>query len=372
MAHNVDEPCTECLNNHVAVRMKDCIVVVSSSSNFHEIWKYNLWMERWQYCSITKPTQLPSTKGQYGVAIGSVIYLLSSGISSEGDLSRNRLRQCKSMLCKLTETGDNSFEWNTIDIENRTKMPSPRYGYCCWKHGNKMWIFGGEGESPADYLNDYGDFLADGWDSWFLGWDSGWNNQLLCFNPSTQTWINLACSGDVPSPRSYAAAAVMQDKMWLYGGFSRGRIIDDLHELNMHSFEWTQIGKITPICRAFSPSLTQITSTKLVLYSRSFKTKSLRIFDVESYSWRPLTRSATMRRCRCEHHSTITTGLNSDAILLGAHIGSCTKPIFSVMLEPKSLQHLALRTIYEHRYVLPWRNSLPPSLKRNMMGTLNE
>ena len=339
--------------------------MLSSSSNLHEIWKYNLWAERWQYCSITKPTQLPPTKGQYGVAIGSVIYLYNSGISSRGHF----LLRFTSMLCKLMETGNNSFEWNKIDTIDRTKIPSPRYGYCCWEHGNKMWIFGGKGESPANYLNDYGDFLAA-----TSGWHSGWNNQLLCFDPSTQTWMNLACSGDVPSPRSFATAAATQDKVWLYGGSSRGRRCDDLYELNMHSFEWTQIYKSTPIRRAFPPSLTPITATKLVLHSSSVKTKFLWIFDVESYSWKKLRRSATMRTRSCEYHLTITAGLNNDAILLGAHIGSCSKPVFSVMLEPKSLQHLALRTIYEHRYVLPWRNSLPPPLKRNMhmMGTLNE
>ena len=93
------------------------------------------------------------------------------------------------------------------------EMPSPRESHCCWDYGDKMWIFGGYGESPAGYLNDYGDHEEKEDDCWR-------NNQLLSFDPSVRTWKSMKCFGHVPSPRDSASVAVIKEKCWLYGGYT--------------------------------------------------------------------------------------------------------------------------------------------------------
>ena len=348
MAYKI-KPSTQCLQKHIAVRMKDCIVVNSCTKySTQEIWVYNLWTEQWRKCSIVKGMKLPLIHSdQCSVAMGSVIYLF-------GGLN----------FSKLMATEDGSFAGHTIIMGDRTKMPSPRVGHCGWEYEDAMWIFGGEGTSPVGYLNDHGDFVL----RWMLP-PSGHNNQLLCFDPSSQTWANVACAEDVPSPRSGATATIIKHKLWLFGGRSTVLSTNDLYELNMHSLVWTQINiPNTPQCIAFYTTLTPITATKLAAKIGIYGSRFTWILDVESYSWRQHSVSVL---CDCMHCTTFTTGLNNDAMLLGAHIGTCDNPLFSVKLEPKCLQQLAMRIICENRNVLPWK-SLPSSLIRKMMGTFTE
>ena len=150
----------------VTVRLKDCIVqAMTQNLNEQEIWTYNLWTEAWRKFT-TKAKSVPTFESeQCAVAVGSAIYILQSYY-----------------LWKLANTTDGSFEWSTINIEDRQKMPSPRHSYCGWEHGGKMWIFGGFGLSPVGYLNDHGDFKFKGPQK-----AVGWNNQLFWFEPSVNT-----------------------------------------------------------------------------------------------------------------------------------------------------------------------------------------
>ena len=193
-------------DRHVTVRMKDCIVVFCSNPaacevirgtgmcKVHEAWTYNLWTEQWrkyinQATIADTLTQFLQLNGNMcGVAIGSIIYMYSGG------------------LWEITRNTDGSFDWNKVCVTKKER-PSPRRGPSCWEYENKMWIFGGFGESPVGYLNDHGDFAEA----------SGTNNQLLSHEPSKQTWKNVEYSGEAPSPCEKASAARINDRIWLYG-----------------------------------------------------------------------------------------------------------------------------------------------------------
>ena len=227
------EPSQECLHNHVAVRVKDCIVLFSTfsyNSNLsHEIWTYNLWSDHWKKFMLPKGKRFPTdTSRKGGVAIGSDVYVFDgrSFTSALWKLTRSRGPVCR-------------FEWSTI-VKDRSEMPSPRLFYGCWEYGQKVWMFGGIGRQSSSYLNDQGKVLGD---RCYL------SNQLLCYDPSMQTWMIPQCFGDIPCPRHSAAVACIHDKVWLFGGIKcilYGSVYldspcDDLYELNMKSLAWTQI-----------------------------------------------------------------------------------------------------------------------------------
>ena len=179
----------------------------------------------------------------------------------------------------------------------------------------------------------------------------------------------MKSAGSIPSPRSSHATAVSEGNVWLYGGVTnmKQRILDDLYQLDMTSLTWTNIqtvGANPP--QQSSCSLSVISEHRLLLHGGFDTTQaqnSTWIFDLPLQSWRKHTR--TKYHPRCKH--TATTATNSSVIVIG---GTCRintrehvyNDTFIVRLEPRSLQQLAMHTIYQHRDVLPLK-LLPKKLK---------
>ena len=297
---NTSEPA---LQFHVAVRIKDCIVVVSRNDEDkkQQIWTYNLWTDQWKQCLIRvkrrefrkREDMFYSTEHMFGVEIRSIIYMFDELVDF-------------TQLWKLIPLRDGVFQQRINYHDNPLKRPSPRGDRpCVWKYGDKMWMFGGYGESPFSFMNDHGDFeRSTKLPSNFV---RGFNNQLFCYDPSVETWENIACRGDVPSPRAGASSAIINDKVWLYGGDSPRSNKYDFYEFNMRSFTWTQID--TDISRPEVTTLLMATTTnQLVLFACS---KENWILDIESSKWKKLPVSA---ECNFLCHQTATTGLNNDVI----------------------------------------------------------
>ena len=375
-------PSGECFKNHVAVRWQDCIVVLCWDSEpgwrENEVWTYNLWTEQWtnqtNYFVYTNHEpeysfEIFPSRGHCCVAIGSDIYMYGSDNFQIMDAPLT------APLWKLTRI-NGSFEWDTININNSSNVPSPRRNHCAWEYGDKVWIFAGFGASPAlGFLNDQGDFAP----SWMTEW--GWNNQVLYYDPSNNTWTNAACSGNVPSPRQNASAAVVKNRVWIHGGTERNGSYYDMYELNMDSLAWTQLDTNIPghvATRGFS--LTPITASQLALHAASEKNSrcysSIWILDVHSYKWRQHSVSEHDYSLDSSTH-TGTTGLNSEVIILrggittgknpGHNQQQIYNPVCSVMLEPKSLQQLSITEISKHSTVLPWK-CLPEKLICKIKG----
>lgn len=56
-------------------------------------------------------------------------------------------------------------------------------------------------------------------------------NDTWVFDTSSNTWDELECIGDIPSPRSAHAATVIYDTMFVFGGraYSNGPALGDLY-----------------------------------------------------------------------------------------------------------------------------------------------
>jgi Galactose oxidase, central domain len=66
--------------------------------------------------------------------------------------------------------------------------------------------------------------------------DQHYFNDTWSFDISTRTWTELRCTGSIPSPRSGHAAVLVDDVMYVFGGFSADKAyLDDLIGLHLSS-----------------------------------------------------------------------------------------------------------------------------------------
>ena len=318
----------------MAVKLNDCIAVFGGILIKHRkvIWTYKLYIEKWRkYVAPDGSEVIPSTQSSCAAAIGKNIYVYSGSPCWE--------------IWKLSKTTNDCFVWTKVIVQDKGKGPSVRTRQLGWGYDEKLWIFGGKGLSPKDYLNENGDFkmstkgLYDSVD-WF------YNNQLLCFDPSSCEWSNPKCFGDVPTPREYCGPAKIRDRVWV----KRSLTADGLYELDMRSFSWTKIDicMVQPEPR-FSFSLTAVTGNHLILHGgadihRNRKNTTW-IFDIQSHSWRQY--GITQDEPRAGH--TGTPGLNDSVIAIGGFRfdeedidGQTLNLVHTIMLEPKSLQQYSI------------------------------
>ena len=290
------------------------------------------------------------------IAIGTDIYLFGGKSTFTWESYNNE-------LWKLSNTAEESFSWKEIVAHSKEHTPSPRAFHSGWAYEGKLWIFGGEGPSPTGYLYPYNDdfHLFPGLPDHFA------NNQLLCFNLFEQRWSYVEQSGAIPSSRSSHATTVLEDKhkVWIYGGYNyhTHQFISDLHVLELSSFTWTLI---TTSPRYFQTrSLNVVGDTKLVLRADRFFDipGEIWIFDMTSVSWRYI----LFRDCY-RSSNTCCLGLDNSVVIIGGEEdGGCSPQnnnqcVFTVMLEPKSLQQLCIKMIHKHKHELTWEIVLPDQL----------
>ena len=361
---------------HVAVHLDHYILVFGGTLQDYEalgndiIWMYNLYTGQWRKQKVPcKDKCPPACFGASATLIGIDIFMFGG---------RN-IDSCKltNTLWKLSRMPNGCFDWNEITIsttkwshrvgssdeikQRKSKFPSPRTGHSDWEHGNKLWIFGGQGDSSDGYLTDHGYQTND-----------GENNQLLCFDPSCREWQNPKCNGYAPEARSGHTSAIIGHKAWLFGGYkvSYQHNFHDLYQLDMISLTWTEIkidqNVIWPQGRAFC-TLTAISEYQLVLNGGIHNHISARntwIFDIASMSWSEYTVDSMDDKHMLWHHS-CAPGINrGTAFIIGGelividnqkiHYQEPQQHI-SILLEPKSLKHLAIQGIHENRYILPWQ-----------------
>ena len=351
--------------NHVAVRLNNYILVIGGMDmndepvSTHVIWMYNVYTDQWRKHQIPgQKNAPPQITSACAAAIGTDIYIFGG---------YDKMKRVTNELWKLTKLPRGCFDWNKVELQQDVKLPSPRRDHSGWKYEECLWVFGGFGPFSCKYLNDHGAFSYQQ------------NNQLLCYSPSTQIWKNLECFGAVPSPRRGHSTDIIRDKVWLFSGLYSSNMpvvdLDDFFQLDMHSCTWTQIttGQTKPQKR-FASSLCAVTENQLVLHGGSQLTARVNgsklnimrhhlndtwIMDLSSQTWRQY--ASNQDHNREDHTCSLSAG--KSIIIIG---GDSTKskntdqiltytPTFKLMLEPKSLQWLAMKTIYTNQSVLPWK-----------------
>ena len=60
-------------------------------------------------------------------------------------------------------------------------------------------------------------------------------NDTWSFDISTRKWTELQCTGSIPSPRAGHAAVLVDDVMYVFGGFTGKTYSDDLLALQLSS-----------------------------------------------------------------------------------------------------------------------------------------
>jgi Galactose oxidase, central domain len=60
-------------------------------------------------------------------------------------------------------------------------------------------------------------------------------NDTWSFDISTRKWTELKCTGSIPSPRACHAAVLVDDVMYVFGGYAGNTYLDDLVGLRLSS-----------------------------------------------------------------------------------------------------------------------------------------
>ena len=350
---------------HVAVHFEHYILVFSGFCSLnrihcshHKIWMYNLYTEQWRACELSRHEIAPRDNADAcAVRVGEAVYMF-------GGLRSYNLNNFGNDLWQLSKSPDGLFSWYKINITNRAKKPSGRIRCSGWEYDRMVWIFGGHGDRPTGFLNYHGDFTDD------IPY-AAYNNQLLCFNPSSVEWMDVKCFGSVPTPRSQHSTTIIRDKVWLYGG--KFTSIHELYCLSMCSFEWTQIQTGNPQDLHFT-SISAISDTMLILHGKNIvsDTTETWVIDLLTSMWKQYSRKKDHPRMHHTGHKSI----NNNVIIIGGRNwvtnGHCNyAATFDMMLEPRSLQQLAMQTIFKHKDVLPWKH-LPKTLTTRLGITENE
>ncbi|RZC55533.1 hypothetical protein C5167_014392 [Papaver somniferum] len=111
-------------------------------------------------------------------------------------------------------------------MEARGEIPVSRSGHSVTRAGSVLILFGGE-DAKGRKLND-----------------------IHMFDLKSLMWLPLHYTGSKPSPRSNHVAALYDDRiLFIFGGSSKSRTLNDLYSLDFETMIWTRIK-----LRGFHPS----------------------------------------------------------------------------------------------------------------------
>ena len=136
------------IQDHAAVRINNCIVVIGGISRLEAIsqdviWTYNVYTELWRKHKIHEKNKPPPVKGACAAAIGPDIYMFGGNMYSAENTDNELWKLSISHGC---------FKWSRIDFRHDMKLPSPLMDHTGWEYAGCLWVFGGFGEAAE---NDY-------------------------------------------------------------------------------------------------------------------------------------------------------------------------------------------------------------------------
>lgn len=191
-------------------------------------------------------------------------------------LLHNELFVFGGFCCKEESQGENCSDMYVLNVDTylwrkpccRGPLPLACDKMVAWSHKERVYFFGGFGLPPnkASPSKKYCNFCFDRSTSEFPA--RGWNNQLVAFDPRTESWEWPSCKGTPPCPRAAHTAAKMADKVYIFGGRNKTVRMNDLHCLDLQSMTWSGSLKTLnegPRGRTWH-SFTPISDTKVVLY----------------------------------------------------------------------------------------------------------
>ncbi|KAI4317627.1 hypothetical protein L6164_025483 [Bauhinia variegata] len=209
-------------SNHAAAVIGNKMIVVGGESGdtlLDDVQVLNFERFSWTTASSklylspsSLPLKIPACKGHSLVSWGKKALL----IGGKTDPGSDRI----SVWAFDTETEC----WSLMEAKG--DIPVARSGHTVVRASSVLILFGGE-DAKRRKLND-----------------------LHMFDLKSMTWLPLHCTGTGPSPRCNHVAALYDDKvLYIFGGESKSRTLNDLYSLDFETMAWSRI-KI----RGFHPS----------------------------------------------------------------------------------------------------------------------
>ncbi|ORY84376.1 hypothetical protein BCR37DRAFT_336452, partial [Protomyces lactucae-debilis] len=118
-------------------------------------------------------------------------------------------------------------KWQEVS-SNRSMRASPRSNHTAVVHADKLYIFGGLSDDKVH---------SDFWE----------------YDPETETWFEIECSGYLPGPRHSHAAVVIDGIMYMFGGVNdKGQYSGDMFAYRFASRYWHRVDmtNVRPTARA--------------------------------------------------------------------------------------------------------------------------
>ncbi|XP_065202038.1 kelch domain-containing protein 2-like [Planococcus citri] len=126
--------------------------------------------------------------------------------------------------------------WDLIKPMGLSPVPCDKLAG--WVYNNNLYFFGGFGYLPEKVPETTSIHFYRDDSSYDSTRPRGWNNQLFCYNPSTNSWEYPAALGDGPSPRAGHAACIDDNgNVFIFGGRCVTRN-NELHILHMATMKW--------------------------------------------------------------------------------------------------------------------------------------
>ncbi|EDQ92379.1 uncharacterized protein MONBRDRAFT_22003 [Monosiga brevicollis MX1] len=126
----------------------------------------------------------------------------------------------KRFLRKVHRYDTQAQSWSVIESQG-AKGPALSY-HSCTLHNDCLYIFGGNYPCP--------DPIPD-----------GCSNKVHVFNLTHGDWYEPVVVGDVPSPRSGHAATMVDDDLYIFGGWDAPELFNDLYKLDVILMEFTRV-----------------------------------------------------------------------------------------------------------------------------------
>eukprot|EP00917_Polyrhabdina_sp_WS-2016_P010878 GHVP01023857.1.p1 GENE.GHVP01023857.1~~GHVP01023857.1.p1 ORF type:complete len:276 (-),score=35.18 GHVP01023857.1:87-914(-) len=175
--------------------------------------------------------------------------------------------------------------WAVVPSCETSAIPFPRYGHSLTAFQNCLVVYGGQSDSQSIF-GDVWSFDGSRWAQLDVGTSlsnidvdcgltsahpsvgrtnhgaAGWNNKLLIFGGCTKNkWLNDLWSFDLyekkwskiiprskfvefnvgttpPCPRDLHVTFLFENKMWVHGGWSRGKVLGDLWSFDLINQHW--------------------------------------------------------------------------------------------------------------------------------------
>ncbi|KAH0801887.1 Kelch motif family protein [Histomonas meleagridis] len=105
--------------------------------------------------------------------------------------------------------------WEQLKVNGQT--PIGRMGHSCVTFKNKLIFFGGKNKNE-EFLND-----------------------VSTLDINTLEYKQIKCNGDLPLPRAYHSASIIDDKMIIIGGRSEKSLCNDIYSLDLNKMIWIKI-----------------------------------------------------------------------------------------------------------------------------------